>query len=202
MLGLHQGAHVVVLFEQFDAEKQEVVEVHRVQSTQLGVVGLKNGGIERLLGVAESFGFVFGAADSRLRFVHIVGLVFGDEAHDHALEQADLLTLGINDEVFLVAHALGVLTQESAAEGVKGAEHDFFSPTSGDHARDALAHFIGGLVGEGHGQDVLRRNAFIHHVGDARGDSARFTRACTGEDEQGTLDGFDSFPLLGIEQPH
>ncbi len=65
---------------------------------------------------------------------------------------------------------------------------------------DALAHFAGGLVGEGDGEDGVGRDVFLlDQPGDAMGDDAGFAGAGAGEDEQGALGSLDSGALFGIE---
>ncbi len=65
---------------------------------------------------------------------------------------------------------------------------------------NALAHFGGGLVGEGHRQDRFRHHAFVlDQVGDAVGDDARFAAAGAGQDQHGAFGGFDGFALLRVQ---
>ena len=61
---------------------------------------------------------------------------------------------------------------------------DIAAAVIGDHLRDALAHLLGGLVGEGERQDVEGRHALLDHIGDARGQHARFARTGAGDDER------------------
>ena len=64
------------------------------------------------------------------------------------------------------------------------------------HAR---FHFTRGLVGEGDGEDVARRDATFDEVRNAEGDHARLARAGARENEDGAFDGLDGLPLLGVE---
>ena len=65
---------------------------------------------------------------------------------------------------------------------------------------DALTHFGGGFVGEGH-----RQNGFRHHshvldqVGDAVGDDARLAAARAREDQHRAVSSFDGLTLLRVE---
>jgi len=53
---------------------------------------------------------------------------------------------------------------------------------------NALAHLAGGLVGEGDGQNGVRRDALLlDKPGDAAGDDARLARAGPGENQQWAL---------------
>ena len=64
---------------------------------------------------------------------------------------------------------------------------------------DALLHFAGGLVGEGDGEDVSRRDAPGDEVGDAERDDARLAGAGAGQDQHRAVQRFDGLALLGIE---
>ena len=65
---------------------------------------------------------------------------------------------------------------------------------------DALGHLGGGLVGEGHGQDRVRRDAFlVDQPRDAAGDDARLARAGAGQDEQRAIGSFDGIALFRIQ---
>jgi hypothetical protein len=65
--------------------------------------------------------------------------------------------------------------------------------------RDALLHFAGGLVGEGDGENISRRDAPGDEVGDAERDDAGLAGAGAGEDQHRAVQRFDGLPLLGIE---
>ena len=64
---------------------------------------------------------------------------------------------------------------------------------------DAFLHFAGGLVGEGDGEDVSRRDAFGDEVGDAERDDAGLAGAGAGQDQHRAVQRFDGLALLGIE---
>jgi hypothetical protein len=74
-----------------------------------------------------------------------------------------------------------------------------------DQRIDALAHFPGGLVGEGDGQDVVRLHPLLQEPGNAAGDDPRLAAARPGQDEQRPFQMGDGF-LLGeveiVEQWH
>ena len=54
----------------------------------------------------------------------------------------------------------------------------------GQHRLQTREHFLGRLVGEGHGQDAARRDLTgLHQPGDAGGEHARLARARTGENQ-------------------
>ena len=69
-----------------------------------------------------------------------------------------------------------------------------------DELFNALSHFGGSLVGEGDGEDGVRRDsALVDEVGDAVSDDARLARARSGEDQHRPVDGHDCLTLLGIK---
>jgi hypothetical protein len=65
---------------------------------------------------------------------------------------------------------------------------------------DALLHFAGGLVREGHAEDVARGDAALDHVRDAKSDDAGLARARAGQDEHRAFDGFHGLALLRVER--
>src|SRR2546422_9928108 len=64
----------------------------------------------------------------------------------------------------------------------------------------ALNHFGSRLISERHRQDGLRHHAQVFdQMGDAVGDDARLPAACTSQDEQRPLSGFDGFTLPRVK---
>lgn len=51
------------------------------------------------------------------------------------------------------------------------------------HGLQTVAHFFGGFVGKGDGQDVVRPDALFDEMGDAVGDDTGLAAAGTGQDE-------------------
>ena len=64
----------------------------------------------------------------------------------------------------------------------------------------AAAHFGGGAIGEGDGQDALRREALSDAVGNAMGDNPRFSGAGSGQDKQWAAGVRDSSTLLIVQE--
>ena len=65
---------------------------------------------------------------------------------------------------------------------------------------DARAHFFGGLVREGDGEDFVRlRVAVADEVRDAAGDDARLAGTRARENQQRSVDVKNRFALFGIE---
>ena len=70
----------------------------------------------------------------------------------------------------------------------------------GEQGVHALAHFAGGLVGEGDGQDGRwRHTRCADEVGDAVRDHAGLAAARAGQDQERTFGMANGFTLLGIQ---
>ena len=69
-----------------------------------------------------------------------------------------------------------------------------------EHAFDARAHLSGGLVGEGHGENGVRRHALdAHEPSDAVREHPGFARAGAGQHQQRPGAGGHGFALGGVE---
>jgi hypothetical protein len=92
--------------------------------------------------------------------------------------------LVVDRELARVAEPLGLDAQHPRAGGVEG--HDpHRAGAAPEQALDALAHLLGGLVGERDRQDLVGPGLpRVVEVGDAVGQHARLARAGAGEDEQ------------------
>src|SRR5690606_924451 len=65
---------------------------------------------------------------------------------------------------------------------------------------DALLHLPGGLVGEGHSDDVLGTDAaLLDQIGDLAGDDTGLAATGAGPHEQGAADVAHCFLLSGVE---
>ena len=109
-------------------------------------------------------------------------LLFGQiQRADHPLDQP-LLVVGIKDlEVLDQPGFLPVQPQQAMRDAVEGA--DPHGPHRHiDQAFDAVAHLGGGLVGEGHREDRMRRHAFHRNQpADAMGQHPGLAGAGTGQ---------------------
>ena len=75
-----------------------------------------------------------------------------------------------------------------------------FLATGPDQRLDALAHLVGGLVGERDGEDAERADALLlDEVGDAMGEHPGLARAGAGDDQQRSLGVHDRVELVGVE---
>ena len=65
---------------------------------------------------------------------------------------------------------------------------------------DPFGHLAGRLVGEGNGENRIRRNAgVLNEVGDAVGDGARLAAAGPGQDQHRPFDGLNRLALFWIQ---
>ena len=64
---------------------------------------------------------------------------------------------------------------------------------------NAVTHLCGGLIGEGHRKDRLRRNALPNHLGDPVGDDSCLASAGAGQDQHRSFGCKRGFALLRVE---
>ena len=125
------------------------------------------------------------APSTAVRFHLLIGAALADEQLFH---QADLVGVRADREILLVAEFVDAAAQDADAERVEGADGHLVGGLFADHAADAFAHFAGGLVGEGDGEDFGGRDLLFQHVGDPAGDGAGFAGARAGEDHDGAVE--------------
>src|SRR5207249_4494871 len=122
---------------------------------------------------------------------------------EQLLHQA-LLVVGVVDgEIALVAERLDFAAQDADAERMEGRDQRLGRPFRTEEAVHALAHLVGGLVGERHRQDVLgTRGAVTDQVGDAVRDDARLAAPGAGQHERGPAAMLDrlALPLVQTSQ--
>jgi hypothetical protein len=93
---------------------------------------------------------------------------------------------------------IGLLAHHRRAEAVEGAEHQRVRGLA-HHLVQALAHLVGGLVGEAQGDDALGRLPALEQVHDAVRDDPRLARAGAREHQQRPLGVGDGLALIGVE---
>ncbi len=193
----------LMVLEQFHRQADEVVEVHRLIGAQRFLIARVEQGEALLFLVLGQTSRLFRREEGGLPVRH------------HALRAAYLLLVraaqqfaddlaGVgaieNGELFLVAEQRRFLAQDLHAQRVEGADGHALGIAPVHDLADALAHLVGGLVGEGDGGDVARRiAAFLDEVGQLVGDDARLAAARTGQHQQGAIEIFYCFALRGIE---
>ena len=199
---------VRVLAPELEAQQQEIAEIDGVQRREPGLVG----GVERAaLAEREGCGLagrhLLGREPAVLPAVDGMGQGAGRPAllvdvlvGDHLLHQPELVVGAEDGEVGFQPDQLGVAAQDLGADGVEGAEPGHALAGRADQRADPVLHLPGGLVGEGHRQDVEgARPTRGDQVGDARGQHPGLAGAGPGQDEDRALRGLDGAALLGVE---
>ncbi|MNX81718.1 hypothetical protein D3C86_1134130 [compost metagenome] len=148
-----------------------------------------------------------GARDGREHRAGRIGLVVEAEAREAVLDDRQLLGIVVDHEVPAVAIAqeLDVLAQDPRADRVEGPDPHAVRLDVirlQEHIQ-ALLELLGGLVGEGDGQDLVGAGvARAQKVGDAVSQDAGLAGASPREDQQRALDVLDSRLLNRIEGGH
>ena len=137
----------------------------------------------------------------------------GRDLAQDLFHRGELVAGVVDDEVLLVAQFLDVLSEDPHTERVECAQGGAFEERVfrcpgiltrfaylGDHLVDPLEHFLGGLVGEGHRQDVSRGDALADHVSNPASQGACLACAGSGQDEDRTGVGDNGGSLLRIER--
>ncbi len=205
-------AHFGRDLEQPHGLEQEVVEVEGVGLPQLLAVALEDvrdlladrvGGLQvellRIDHVVLGPGD-FGEDDAR-RELLVVEAHAPHDGFDHRLLVGLVVDGEAAGEAFVVhAQRFDVAAEHAHAEGVKRGDERPGQRAVANELVDALRHFGGGFVGEGDGEDGIRRDAaLVDEVRDAVGDDARLAGAGAGKDKHRAVDGFDAFTLLRIQ---
>src|SRR5690606_1247828 len=103
-------------------------------------------------------------------------------------------------EAGFVAQALVLLADDVKAQVVEGGDGQAPAFGAAQQHADALLHLPGGLVGEGHGDDVLGTDAaLLDQIGDLAGDDTGLAATGAGQHEQGAADIAHSFMYTGVE---
>jgi len=93
-----------------------------------------------------------------LQRLHAPALPLGvAEVPRSSAQQGDVVVVVVDGEVGVAPQGIGLLTQQLAAEAVQGADRGQL--VAGQQGRQALAHLVGGLVGEGDAEDALGGHA-------------------------------------------
>ena len=182
--------------EQFDRHHQQVVEVHGrggeqallVQAVDLGhplVVGAAPLGGERL----EVDQFVLGLPDGGVEGLGREALGVEAQVADAVLHGAARVEIVVDGEVGAIAQHGSVAAQDAHAGAVEGGYPH--APGNPAHQRGhPLLHLVGGLVGEGDGQQGVRGDAQVaDQVGDAEGEHPGLARAGAGHHQDRPVDG-------------
>ena len=129
-----------------------------------------------------------------------VALVVQPQVFDHLLHHGELI-VGVEDQVVVgKSGSLGLAAQDARAGGVERADGQRLRRVVAEHLVQPGAHLAGGLVGEGDGEDVPRRDAHLRqHPGDAVGEHAGLPGPRPGEHQHGAIRRGNGSLLLRVE---
>ena len=153
---------------------------------------------------AELFGrerVIFGIADGAEDVARREGFGVDVELGHGELDGGELVVSVVDGEIFGKLRGGGFAAEEAGAERMECGEPRGGGRDSGfeEEVGDAVAHFLGGFVGEGDGEDGFGGSAVGDEIGHAESDGASLAGACAGEDQYGAFGGFGGTTLFGIE---
>jgi len=180
-----------VLFKKEGGLHKQVVEIEGVVGTEdLMIAGIDFRKLfrEEIVGLFfESFGidkFIF---QRGYGIEHFGGRKTGGieiAIGDGLLYTFGLVGVVVNAEVGVYLSECRIPAEDANAEGMKCA----YERAGGSAEREGtLAHFLGGLIGEGYGADIVGRDARFDEGGDAEGYDAGLAAAGAGDNKQGAF---------------
>jgi hypothetical protein len=200
------AADVLEQLEHGHRPHQQVVEVHRVRLEHpalVEAVGLADHLLERpapclLVGLRVDQ-LVLRVRDPRADRPRWIALGVDLELLEAALQHPQRVGLVVDRELAGVAEPLGLDPQQPGAGGVEG-HHPHPPLDLADERGDPLAHLVGGLVGEGDREDLVRpRLARREQPGDPVGEHPGLARPGAGQHQQRPLAVGDRLPLGLVE---
>ena len=168
--------------QHLDGEHQQVVEIQGVVFPQARLVSAVHAGDHRVeairfrlvlecRGVDEVVLQGADAAPDLLRGVQVLG---DFQVADALLDQRQLVGGIVDHKIGRQVKMVGFSAQQARASGVEGTEPKR-QAGGAEQAMHPLTHFLGRLVGERHGQNLVGAHpAIANEVGDTMGDDARF----------------------------
>ena len=186
--------HLGVLLEKLQGTKDQIVEVHGIRGPQaLGVRGVNpSHGFPGGRGMGGKVGVgahrqVLGVADGREEAARWEGLVVDTRLFLQIPHQGELVGVVVDDEASAVAEAVSLAPEDPEAQGVEGG--DPRAAAGGpQEIRHPRPHLVGGLVGEGHRENLLRKRVSGgDEVGHPVDDDPGLPGARPGQDQQGSV---------------
>src|SRR5262249_13461524 len=148
---------------------EQIVEVHGVAGDQTALVlrvDAAHNLAEIVAGVvaARLDNFVLGGGNGVEDSARLEALRIDIHVAQNRLDHGELVVGVVDYEVTVVGRAVDLDAQEAGADRVEGAQLHAERVT--EQLFGTFAHFARGFVGEGHGDHVAFRDAFLNHVGD------------------------------------
>ena len=190
--------HIRVTAQQTLRQNEQVIKVYGVLGLQFTLVSTGNGRNE---GVFNSLVVKTLVAHARIFCNDLRRFQFftaGAELHNQALEQAALVTAGIDREVFFITESADVLTQNAYAKGMEGANRHFAGGLAVYQAGHAVSHLVSSFVGERKSQNTGGIHALLNHVGNAAGNGTRFTCTGSGQNKHRTVKRLNGLLLCSV----
>ncbi|MCY1365652.1 hypothetical protein D9M69_525100 [compost metagenome] len=197
-------AHGLVVAQQLVAAQHQFAEVDHafalallfVQLVELDLLAVV---VAAGLDVAGAQAVFLGAGDEPLRLLGRKALVVDVELLHQALDGRELVLRVEDLEGRGQVGQLPVRAQQAVAQAVEGAD-PHAAHVHRQHRGQPRHHFLGGLVGEGDGQDATGGHLpRLQQPGDAGGEHPRLAGAGTGKDERVARGQRDGSKLLGVE---
>jgi len=213
---LHLAAEGGVLLEPPRHDEEQVVKVQSAVMTEaLSVLLNALADTFEIGGVLDGIPLVVEEGEGRLERVaegsfldadevadaEDLGVVGGQSGASEAIAEEGVLRLFVEDgEVGANPIGLGIVAEETGTDVVEGADPDLTADAVAEELMDSAVEFLRRLVGEGEGEDLLRRHTpRSDEVGDAIGDDARFAGSRSREDKQRGIPEIDGLALLFVE---
>lgn len=201
-------ADLRIFAEEFYGAKEQIVEVERRGFSEDGFVFAIDGG-GAFLECVEGLGGHFLVRDIAVLCVADAlakgawsEFLFGElQILESEFDDAVLVVVIVDGKIARQAGVRSFAAQEARAKGVKSGDPNVggVAAAGANKVGNALAHLVGGFVGESDGEDIAAGDALFDEVRDAIGDDARFAGAGPREDEHRAFGGEYGFALLRIE---
>ena len=199
--------HIRMGLEDRDHVQQQIAKVAGVQIEQPPLVGrielhplVIEGPRIGQRHLVRREGLVLPAVDDPRQHPRRPAFLVDPLGHDQLLHQPDLVVGVQNREVRLQPHQLRMTAQELHADRVEGAEPRHPLHRLAHQPAHAVLHLARGLVGEGHGQDLVRTGRPGHQqMRDPRGQGPGLARARPRQHQHRTVERQHRLPLRRVQ---
>ena len=194
--------HLGVAAQQLQWQADQVVEVHRLVGGESFAVLLEH---QRRLAFVLALGHRQCAGRVQALVLPQRDLPLPELGQAHvggrrAVADQVQCVVGVEDaELRLQPQLRPLLAQEAHAQRVEGGDHQLAGRLGAHQFLGALAHLLRGLVGEGDGGDLARRQAELQQAHDLGGDDARLSRAGACQHQAGRCNVVHRLLLGGVE---